>query len=415
MSSRSSGRSAARPTSSKSGSPSMIREIPSRSSALSSASTTRIVAMPMRTVARRCPCLGRSVVVASPGRVGLAPLGTVAPVGHTGRVKGRLRDAGRDVRSVTDGRPRGRSLPPEGHLRPPLGWLRLPGRPGRPHRRPRPRQPGGGPAHAVLLLHLPGLHEPVGPHRSVYGALGGGWSNPDYDPALAAAIARLPHVRHVAAGFEVDGRPADTRRVAEAAASPARPSRGERQRAVLPPGPRRRHPGPHVVARARPDEIVMAPIGRRSSSGFHVGQVIPYGFYSDAQQNLPGFGTSAVPAGAARQPEAGRPGRVELGDRGGRRRHPPHVRPSHARAHPGDARDEGSTVRRRPRSSGSRPNGGAATVPAVEREVARSHPARGHLHVPRAGPGRRQGRPLAEADLHRARGLRRASPSLRRS
>ena len=44
---------------------------------------------------------------------------------------------------------------------------------------------------------------------------------------------------------------------------------------------------------ARPDEIVMSPIVAKQF-GFHVGQVIPYGFYSDAQQNLPGFGTSAV-------------------------------------------------------------------------------------------------------------------------
>ena len=29
--------------------------------------------------------------------------------------------------------------------------------------------------------------------------------------------------------------------------------------------------------------------------GFHVGQVIPFGFYSAAQQSLPGFGTNAVP------------------------------------------------------------------------------------------------------------------------
>jgi len=44
----------------------------------------------------------------------------------------------------------------------------------------------------------------------------------------------------------------------------------------------------------RPDEIVMAPLVAKQL-GFHVGQVIPYGFYSEAQQNLPGFGTSAVP------------------------------------------------------------------------------------------------------------------------
>ena len=29
--------------------------------------------------------------------------------------------------------------------------------------------------------------------------------------------------------------------------------------------------------------------------GWHVGQVVPFGFYSDAQQSLPGFGTKAVP------------------------------------------------------------------------------------------------------------------------
>ena len=28
--------------------------------------------------------------------------------------------------------------------------------------------------------------------------------------------------------------------------------------------------------------------------GLHVGQVIPYGFYSDEQESLPGFGTNAV-------------------------------------------------------------------------------------------------------------------------
>ena len=32
-------------------------------------------------------------------------------------------------------------------------------------------------------------------------------ANPDYDPALTAAIARLPGVRHVAPGFELTGAP----------------------------------------------------------------------------------------------------------------------------------------------------------------------------------------------------------------
>ena len=44
---------------------------------------------------------------------------------------------------------------------------------------------------------------------------------------------------------------------------------------------------------ARPDEILMAP-QVAAQFGFRVGQVIPYGFYSNAQQSLPGFGTRAV-------------------------------------------------------------------------------------------------------------------------
>ena len=44
----------------------------------------------------------------------------------------------------------------------------------------------------------------------------------------------------------------------------------------------------------RPDEIMMAPVVAKLL-GFHVGQVIPFGFYSAAQQSLPGFGTGAVP------------------------------------------------------------------------------------------------------------------------
>jgi hypothetical protein len=44
----------------------------------------------------------------------------------------------------------------------------------------------------------------------------------------------------------------------------------------------------------RADEIVIAPVVARLL-GFHVGQVVPFGFYSNAQQSLPGFGTKAVP------------------------------------------------------------------------------------------------------------------------
>ena len=49
-----------------------------------------------------------------------------------------------------------------------------------------------------------------------------------------------------------------------------------------------------LASPARPDEIVMAPVVAKLL-GFHVGQVIPFGFYSNAQQILPQFGTKAVP------------------------------------------------------------------------------------------------------------------------
>jgi hypothetical protein len=44
---------------------------------------------------------------------------------------------------------------------------------------------------------------------TVYGPGGGGSGNPDYNPALTTAIARLPGVTHVAPGFIVVGAPLD--------------------------------------------------------------------------------------------------------------------------------------------------------------------------------------------------------------
>jgi hypothetical protein len=44
----------------------------------------------------------------------------------------------------------------------------------------------------------------------------------------------------------------------------------------------------------RPDEIVMTAVAAHLL-GFHVGEVIPYGFYTQQQQSLPGFGTPKVP------------------------------------------------------------------------------------------------------------------------
>ena len=129
---------------------------------------------------------------------------------------------------------------------------------------------------------------------SVYGGGGvDGSNNPDYDPAVTAAIARLPHVRHVAAGVEVTGAPltpdGSPRLGVTGDAFPVASINGlffRQDRVAVTDG--------RMPSSDRPDEIVMAPHVAKQF-GFHVGQVIPYGFYSDAQQNLPGFGTRAVP------------------------------------------------------------------------------------------------------------------------
>ena len=127
---------------------------------------------------------------------------------------------------------------------------------------------------------------------SVYGG-GVSAANPDYDPALTTAIARLPGVRHVAAGFELTGAPLT------ADGSPRLRVMGEAYpvasvNSLLFTQDRVAVTAGHMASPDRPDQIVMAPLVAKQF-GFHVGQVIPYGFYSDAQQNLPGFGTSAVP------------------------------------------------------------------------------------------------------------------------
>jgi hypothetical protein len=128
---------------------------------------------------------------------------------------------------------------------------------------------------------------------SVYSGGSGGTANPDYDPDLTARIAHLPGVRHVAAGFELTGAPltpGGTPRIrVTGEAFPIASVNGlffSQDRVAVTQG--------RLSSASRPDEIMMAPIVARQF-GFHVGQVIPFGFYSDAQQSLPGFGTNAVP------------------------------------------------------------------------------------------------------------------------
>ena len=127
---------------------------------------------------------------------------------------------------------------------------------------------------------------------SAYSGGSGGEGNPDYDAALTARIAHLPGVRHVAAAFEVVGAPltpGGTPRIRfTGEAFPVASVNGlffSQDRVAVTQG--------RMAAPGRADEITMAAVAARQF-GFHVGEVIPFGFYSDAQQSLPGFGTSAV-------------------------------------------------------------------------------------------------------------------------
>ncbi len=127
---------------------------------------------------------------------------------------------------------------------------------------------------------------------SVYGGDSTASTNPDYDPALTRAIARLPDVRHVAPGIELTGAPLSAngspRLRVTGLAYPVASVNGlffTQDRMAVTQG--------RLASPDQPDEIMMAPVVAKLL-GFHVGQVIPFGFYSDAQQGLPGFGTNAV-------------------------------------------------------------------------------------------------------------------------
>jgi hypothetical protein len=127
---------------------------------------------------------------------------------------------------------------------------------------------------------------------TVYGAQSGSGGNPDYSPALTSAIGRIPGVTHVAPGFVVVGAPLTAsgapRISVTGLAYPVASVNGlfySQDRMGVTEG--------RMASPNRSDEIMMAP-STAKLLGFRVGQTIPYGFYSNAQQSLPGFGTAAV-------------------------------------------------------------------------------------------------------------------------
>jgi len=126
---------------------------------------------------------------------------------------------------------------------------------------------------------------------SIYNG-GNGGANIGYSSSLNREIARLPGVRHVDAGVVLTGAPltrdGSPRIRVTGLAYPVASVNGlffTQDRMVVNQG--------RLASPQRADEIVIAPVVARLL-GFHVGQMVPFGFYSNAQQGLPGFGTKAV-------------------------------------------------------------------------------------------------------------------------
>jgi hypothetical protein len=128
---------------------------------------------------------------------------------------------------------------------------------------------------------------------TIYGAnANNAASNLSYSPKLTREIAALPHVRSVHVGVLLTAAPLDRsgapRIKTVALAYPIASVDGlffTQDRVAVTRG--------HMADPDRPHEIMMTALAAHQL-GFHVGETIPYGIYSQQQQELPGFGTSAV-------------------------------------------------------------------------------------------------------------------------
>ncbi len=130
---------------------------------------------------------------------------------------------------------------------------------------------------------------------TIIGGVGEGGGSVNYSSAAAAQIARLPGVKHVesavallAAPLLADGAPrlgVDT--VTDTAVVASLSGEFFDQDRVTVTRGRMADPN-------RADEIMMTATAA-NLLGYHVGQVIPYGIYTEEQETLPGFGTPSVP------------------------------------------------------------------------------------------------------------------------
>ncbi len=128
---------------------------------------------------------------------------------------------------------------------------------------------------------------------SIFSGFNGG-SGATYSTAATEKIAALPGVRHVEGGINLvatpllpDGAPRLGTATLESTVAFASVDGlyFDEDRLAVTDG--------RMADARRPDEIVMTARAARIL-GFHVGQVIPYGLYTQQQEGLPGFGTPAV-------------------------------------------------------------------------------------------------------------------------
>ena len=117
-------------------------------------------------------------------------------------------------------------------------------------------------------------------------------SNPSYSTRLTREIARLPYVRTVHVGVLLTAAPLDRsgapRIKTVGLAYPVASVDGlffTQDRVAVTRG--------HMADPDRPHEIMMTALAAQQL-GYHLGETIPYGVYSQQQQELPGFGTTAV-------------------------------------------------------------------------------------------------------------------------
>ena len=128
---------------------------------------------------------------------------------------------------------------------------------------------------------------------TIYGAnANSSADNPSYSSRLTDEIARLAHVRAVHVGVLLTAAPLDRsgapRIKTVALAYPVASVDGlffTQDRVAVTQG--------HMADPSRPYQIMMTALAAHQL-GYHLGESIPYGIYSQQQEELPGFGTSAV-------------------------------------------------------------------------------------------------------------------------